>query len=66
MNKKELLILAVFGGMLLKIINNQIEIDDHIFVVNDGRHARYYDNYRLSKNTLSSKIKKLICKVTNK
>lgn len=62
MNKKELIIVAVFGGLLLKIIDNQIKIDDHIFDINDGRYAHYYDSYRLSNNTLKAKIERFITK----
>ncbi len=64
MRKNELIICGVIGGLLLKIIKNQIIIDDHIYKTNrivDGYYVgNVYEHQTLKGRTLAYKIKNLI------
>lgn len=64
MRKNELIICGVIVGLLVKIIENQKTIDDHIYKTNrrvDGYYDSYvYDFETLKGRTLAYKIKELI------
>ena len=56
MKKKEILLSVIFGGLLLKIINNQKVLDDHLYEVSSHGHGGIWKNETLSENTLHAKL----------
>ena len=56
MNKKEIILCVVFGGLLLKIIKNQEVIDDHINDISKNGHGGVWSDSVLSNNTIRAKL----------
>ena len=64
MEKKDLIILGVFGALLLEIIRNQKTIDRHIEEVSRGRWVAWDDT--VERDTILNRMNKRLCKVFHK